>query len=380
MNVIQTIAQIDDFPIIIFNAWAHAAITAIDSNVLPFLLETEGAIIIVHYNPNVDSSIPTEGSITTNGHISTHIIVSCLFTGQGLIVGRVINDHTFSISNRRFRIGIGRFLSHLVERHLKSLISGGIICLVSAPVTVLLVPLHVVTTAGVLDIIEAISKGDNFPLVIDSIKIHAGKAFTQTNILIVLLETIGAVFVIHHCPDLCSTITSQNIIRKRNFDAQIVITGFLAGQSHIIGRGIDDHLVASLNGGLGCRLILFNNGILKRLHRAVHAVQDGHGFQNDFCTNCSFNFGLVVIAVLCATRSGVVPIQGIVDGRPRCCCAQSDLRTGGHFARLRRRLRRGNSVLAGFRADFRFIQCKLRWISTGSARNRGCLIGTESIL
>ena len=108
MDIIQAVAQVDKLPIVIFNAQTHTAITVIDSNVLPVLLETEGAIIISYHSPDVFLGVPAEGSIATHSHICTHIIVSCLFTGQRLMVGRRIDHHLIAVGNGG--VGLGLFL------------------------------------------------------------------------------------------------------------------------------------------------------------------------------------------------------------------------------------------------------------------------------
>ena len=232
------------------------------------------------------------------------------------MIGGGIDDHGVTTFNGGLRF---RCLSgHLVERQLELIIGGGAAGVVGAPVAVLGVPLHVVASDGVFDIIQAVAQVDKLPIVIDSAKIHAGVSVRQADALAVLLEAVGAVVVGYHSPHIVIGIAGDSTVcANRDVSTHIVEASLFAGQRLVIGGGVDHYLVAVGNGGLSGWFILLNS-IVESLHRALVLAQHSDGFQSNFCTNFAFNLGLACVAVLHASCSRLAAVQGIVNLRARC--------------------------------------------------------------
>ena len=85
----------------------------------------------------------------------------------------------------------------------------------------------------------------------DGTQIHAGVAVGHADVLTAVGEGEGAVAVVDNGPDLGFAEAGQGITLNGNVDTDVVVAGLGGGESLHVAGGVDDHLVAVLDGAGG---------------------------------------------------------------------------------------------------------------------------------
>ena len=274
-DVIQAIAQGDNIPVIMSSAQVHAGIGVCQTDVLPTVCKAVAAVCILGDSP--DLSIAVAGNNAGgNGNINALVVeggLSHLVSRQCLVVGRsedydLVAGFQGNIgglgsyrglnglgSHRNLRLGgfghnclvFQQTLADHVQAHLELIVSCGILGIIGTPVILLGVPLDVVATDNVADVVQAIAQGDNIPVIVGCAQVHAGIRVFQTNVLAAVCEAIASVCVLGGGPDFCIAVARNNAGGNGNINTLVVegSLGYLVGrQCLIVGRSKDNDLVA----------------------------------------------------------------------------------------------------------------------------------------
>ena len=180
----------------------------------------------------------------------------------------------------------------LQSKHAGSIVGDPVI---TTPVALLLVVLHIAAPDRVLQIDQAITCGLGTPLVVDLVQCQAGKLRTHGQFLAIMGDGQGTIGVILHRPDIVIIIAGESIARHGHRGGHIIVATVGGRQSHIIGRGpnhiiaIRDQFIGSLCLGCGHKSHHQHSNQQNRQQPSKHSVTHLHLLLNLTCTQAKFS-------------------------------------------------------------------------------------------
>ena len=176
----------------------------------------------------------------------------------------VVKDNLIS---RLRHAGFGRidFPFYHEELLLEQRVGCRILGIVSTPVVLFRIPLHVVATDGVFNVVGTVLQLDDFPLIVLCSETHAGKVIAHAKLFPIIGEGPGAVAVVNDGPDFCFGKSGHLITGHGDIHTTVIITVISvgAGQGFVMGRIVNDNLLPvyqrSLRGA--AQLEFFESGI-----------------------------------------------------------------------------------------------------------------------
>ena len=180
----------------------------------------------------------------------------------------------------------------LQSKHAGSIVGDPVI---TTPVALLLVVLHIAAPDRVLQIDQAIACGLGTPLVMDFVQCQAGELRTHGQFLAIMGDGQGTVGVILHRPDIIVIIAGEGIARHGHRGGHIIVAAVGGRQSHIIGRGPDniiavrDQFIGSLCLGCGHKSHHQHSNQQNRQQPSKHSVTHLHLLLNLTCTQAKFS-------------------------------------------------------------------------------------------
>ena len=101
-NVVGTVLQLDNFPLIVLFSQRHAGKVIAHANVLAVIGEGPSAVPVVDNGPDFRFGEASH-LITGDGDIHTVVVVAGIGTGEGFVMGRIVNDNLISVYQRTLR-------------------------------------------------------------------------------------------------------------------------------------------------------------------------------------------------------------------------------------------------------------------------------------
>ena len=163
--------------------------------------------------------------------------------------------------------GFGRidFPFYHKELLLEQRVGCRILGIVSTPVILFRIPLHVVATDGIFNVVGAVLQLDDFPLIILFPESHTGELLTHAKLFPIIGEGPGAVAVVNDGPDFCFGKSGHLITGHGDIHTTVIITVISvgAGQGFVMGRIVNDNLISVYQRTLrgAAQLEFFESGI-----------------------------------------------------------------------------------------------------------------------
>ena len=218
---------------------AHGQLLALSSG------EGVAAVVVDAHGPDVGLGVAGQDAVS-QGHVGAGVIEAGIVGGQGLQVGRVVDDHLVAVLQQGFRGGLGIGLRGGVLYHQIQLLGKERLAVtdgtVSAPGAVAGLILQIAPPDTVLDV-EAVGGGGggNLPGGVHIVQGGAGIGRAHGQLLSFRSgEGIGAVLLDAQGPQLGVGIARQNTVGQGHGGAVVVETVIAGGQGLQVG-GIEDH-------------------------------------------------------------------------------------------------------------------------------------------
>ncbi|SCJ72325.1 Uncharacterised protein [uncultured Flavonifractor sp.] len=254
------------------------------------------------------------GAVGGSGHAVSHGGLGVVDGGAGLVavaagqnaLGALVVEHHLSAVLRQVAAGLLGNLGDLVEGEGEHTLAAGVDVVVGAPGTVVVLVLHVGVADDVLHVEQAVACVHQLPLVVFLAQRHAGIAVGHTQLLAAVGEGPGAVAVVNDGPHVTGGEAGQDTVLQRNSGAVVVEAVVGAGQSLVVGGGVDDNLIAVGDGtgrGTAVQVNLAGIGVAQLEGTVIRAHRCGDG---DDAAN-SHRPGAVIILV----HHGLVELDGV---------------------------------------------------------------------